>query len=131
MQIQENTNKKSRADKKCAICNVMIDLSTRYHTTNSFCIVCEQCYSGFSKNDINLMVDIFRIYGGYFGKLKNKLNYSRKEMIDDFFYQVQEKGISIKDLNIQVLHKSLLHGIGPKEHLQTLRCILNDSLELV
>ena len=66
------------------------------------------------------MLDLFFIYGGYFGKKKIS-NFSVPEFVSMFFENYDEENtLDLEDLNIKIIHKLLLYGVSPSEYIEGL-----------
>jgi hypothetical protein len=118
--ILQNTHKQKAKIIKCDICHK--DLNKKavfYHTAINNKIICEICYKAFSKDEIELMVNLFSAYGGYFGKyqkFKPSL-YNRLKGINGT--TIEQNAFSRADgLNLQLLHAALQFGFTPKEYFQ-------------
>ena len=81
-----------------------------------FWLVCDDCRTRFTKNEINLMVNLFIAYGGYFGRdvkkdqaltLEQKLERLR---IENNKYKLNK---NLFRRNAKSLHDALLLGIPP------------------
>ncbi len=111
---------------RCAICrNEIADYKNVYPAGLNFGLVCKDCYKKFSEDDIDLMINMFIAYGGYFGKKQGSV-FSLKILLNEFINKIKkEKGIlNLKELNIKLLHKALLYGITPQEFIDNLDKIL-------
>lgn len=116
----ENTHKQKVKAVRCDICQK--DLNKKaifYHTAINDKIICESCYKTFSKDDIELMVNLFSAYGGYFGKYqKLKISvYNRLKELSGI--DIEQDAISgAEGLNLRLLHTALQFGFTPKECFQ-------------
>jgi hypothetical protein len=112
---------------RCAICrNEIEDYTNVYPAGLNFGLVCDDCYKSFPEEDIELMLNMFIAYGGYFGKKQGSI-FSLKILLKDLVDEItiEKENINVKELNIKMLHKALLYGIAPKEfliHLEKLSC---------
>ncbi|MEJ2293957.1 MAG: hypothetical protein P8Y23_04245 [Candidatus Lokiarchaeota archaeon] len=118
----ENTYKPKVKVIKCDICHK--DLNKKailYHTAINDKTICEICYKTFSKDEIELMVNLFSAYGGYFGKyqkLKASVYIRLKELNGT---KVEQDALSgAEGLNLQLLHAALQFGFTPNEYFQGL-----------
>ena len=73
----------------------------------------------FNPEEIEIALNIFILYGGYFGQYKR----NKFSVIDQLIEIVEkeDKNFDIEITNMRLLHLALVHGITPKE--------LNRSLE--
>ncbi|MFX0001732.1 MAG: hypothetical protein ACFE9Q_11255 [Candidatus Hodarchaeota archaeon] len=111
---------------KCGICHAEIENSaTIYQDGLHFGVVCEKCYKTNSREDLELMANMFLAYGGYFGMIKDS-NYSLYKTLKRVVSQIstKEKDISVEKLNIKLMHQVLLHGITPHQFIQGLKILL-------
>jgi hypothetical protein len=108
---------------KCGICrNAIRREAMIYREGLSFGVVCETCYKSNSSEDLELMANLFMAFGGYFGMLKEQ-EFSLHDTIKD--YLSKNKGNTIENQNISLMHKALLHGITPNQYKQSFK-ILSD-----
>ena len=77
------------------------------------------CTKRFSDEDIEMIVNIFFAFGGYFGKF-DKSEFSMDEVIVEFAEQLETKEINLHSANVKMWHKVLTHGITPEEFLKEL-----------
>ena len=101
----------------CGICHKNIKQGTAIHHGGSHLgIICPQCYSKNSDKDIELIANMFMVFGGYFGMLRDP-HFPVNEMIKCLLKEIQtNKGIlSIESLKINLFHLALLHGFTPEE----------------
>ena len=108
---------------RCGICRVEIrDRAQIYQAGVNFGIVCIRCYKQFSSEDIELMANMFIAYGGYFGMLKDS-RISTRNILEKLTTELGKQGddVNFEQINIQLLHKVLLHGITPKLYTHELK----------
>ena len=108
---------------RCGICRVEIrDRAEIYQAGVNFGVVCISCYKQFSTEDIELMSNMFIAYGGYFGILKDS-RFSTLDILEKLTTDVGKQGdvVNIENVNVQLLHKVLLHGITPKQYTHELQ----------
>ena len=79
-------------------------------------VLCSECDVSNSKEDIELISNMFLAFGGYFGMLKDP-DYSIYEMLKEIVNKIHEnkKTTSSVEMKIRLLHIALLHGITPRE----------------
>ena len=111
---------------RCDVCQEEIKFkATIYDSGVNHRVICELCYKRFPKNDLELMLNLFNAYGGYFGKFK-KLKSSVYKRLREY----NENGFKNNDssranqINLQLLHAALLFGFTPQEYF---RSILNSD----
>ncbi|TFG01389.1 MAG: hypothetical protein EU539_14090 [Promethearchaeota archaeon] len=110
---------------KCAICHECINQNSNYFQSKcSFNLICEDCSRRFSEEDIELVISIFFLFGGYFGKTK-KLKFSILEVLGNLINHFENDGDEMKldSINIRLLHQALLHGITPQEFVKKVEFI--------
>ena len=108
---------------RCGIGRVEIrDRAQIYQAGVNLGIVCISCYKQFSTEDIELMSNMFIAYGGYFGMLKDS-KFSTLDILEKLTTDVGKQGdvVNIENVNVQLLHKVLLHGITPKQYTHELK----------
>ncbi len=114
------------ASKICGICRAEVrNKASIYHSGVYTRVICEKCFKKFSSNDIELMVNLFTAFGGYFGKHKKPeyiLYIILKELKEKSKYR--ENSFSAVEIKLQLLHKALLYGISPQKFFQGLKTII-------
>lgn len=110
----------------CGICRAEVrNKASIYHSGVYTRVICEKCFKKFSSNDIELMVNLFTAFGGYFGKHKKPeyiLYIILKELKEKSKYR--ENSFSAAEIKLQLLHKALLYGISPEKFFQGLKTII-------
>jgi len=109
----KNTPHKKECLPKCGICHNDIPEKSIHQFEPSLPIICNTCHENFTDEEAFLMTNLFVIYGGYFGQKRStefsfidslKTSYKDKFSKQDF-----------DELNAQVYHVALLHGISLQE----------------
>jgi len=110
---------------ECDICKEKIThRATFYQSGVHSRVVCEICYKRFPKNDIELMVNLFNAYGGYFGKYKKLKSSVFKKLKELNETDINKDNVTSADgVNLQLLHAALLFGFSPQEYFQGIRYI--------
>ncbi|MBD3196092.1 MAG: hypothetical protein GF317_13625 [Candidatus Lokiarchaeota archaeon] len=110
---------KSHNTLKCGICRSNITRNELIYQSKVLYIpVCQNCINRFTKDDVELMLNLFIAYGGYFGQFD-----SSQFSILNYLKNLKESGLKIQNteaLNISLLYQSILHGISPQEYLEEL-----------
>lgn len=110
----------------CGICQTKIrDKASIFHTGVYSRVICEKCLKKFTTNDIELMVNLFTAFGGYFGRNKKPaymLYILLKELKGKSKYI--ENSFIAAEIKLQYLHKALLYGISPEKFFQGLNLII-------
>jgi hypothetical protein len=122
-----NNEKSSRRNLKCAVCRINIDNKTKtYQSRTTFSVVCHNCNKKFSNEDIELMLNLFLAYGGYFGQFKDNKGdkYSIKTVIEDTLRNFKRRNLNFDELNMRLLHIVLLYGFTPSEYIKNLKLLL-------
>ena len=102
---------------KCSICRADIkERHKMYQTSLKLGVICRSCRKLFSEEDIEMIVNIFFAFGGYFGKFE----FSIDDIIVEFAEQLETKEINLHSANVKMWHKVLTHGIAPEEFLREL-----------
>jgi len=105
---------------KCSICRVVIkERHKMYQTSLKLGVICRSCRKRFSDEDIEMIVNIFFAFGGYFGKF-DKSKFSMDDVIVEFAEQLEAKEINLHSANVKMWHRVLIHGITPEEFLEEL-----------
>jgi len=109
---------------KCGICRKEFRKGASiYKKGLSFGVVCEECYNNNSSDDLELMANLFMAFGGYFGMRKDS-DYSLYKALKTLTSGNNANG-SIIELNINLLHQALLHGVSPSQFRQGLKLLLD------
>ena len=105
---------------KCSICRADIkERHKMYQTSLKLGVICRSCRKLFSEEDIEMIVNIFFAYGGYFGKY-DKSEFSIDEVVVEFAEQLSLGSTDLHAQNIKMWHKVLTHGITPQAFLEEL-----------
>ena len=110
----------------CGICSAEIkNRASIYHSGVYTRVICENCLKKFSSNDIELMVNLFTAFGGYFGKYKKPeyiLYIILKELKEKSKFT--ENSFSLAEIKLEFLHKALICGISPEKFFQGLKTMV-------
>ncbi len=105
---------------KCSICRSGIkDLRTMYQSSLKLGVICKACRDRFSEDDIEMIVNLFFAFGGYFGQF-DKSEFSMDEAIFEFAEKLSSGNSTFHAQNVKMWHKILVHGITPNEFLEEL-----------
>lgn len=106
---------------KCAICHSVIKNRHQiYQTRLSLGVICKECHKRFSKEDIEMITNMFLAYGGYFGQFKDE-DLSIDDLIIKFAAQINLGNETLTSTNLKMWHEVLTHGISPREFLKALK----------
>ena len=109
---------------KCSICQVIIkNRHTLYQSSLNLGVICKSCRDRFSEDDIEMIVNLFFAFGGYFGQF-DKSEFSIDEIIEEFAEQLETSDTTFHLQNVKMWHKILTHGIAPKEFLKELSTLV-------
>ena len=112
---------------KCTICRSGIrDLRTIYQSSLKLGVICKSCRDRFSEDDIEMIVNIFFAFGGYFGQF-DKSEFSMDEAIFEFAEKLTVGDSTFHAQNVMMWHKILTHGITPKEFLDDLSVLVEQE----
>lgn len=120
----------SKKSIKCAICHHDIDdFTLAYQPHLNLGIVCADCCMSFSQEDLIIIMELLIMYGGYFGKLRDRsfslINELKKIDIPNCHNISFTTDEFILEINSRLLHKALLHGIYPEEYIEELKKYLD------
>jgi len=105
---------------KCSICRVDIkDRHTMYQSSLKLGVICKLCRERFSEDDIEMIVNMFFAFGGFFGQF-DKSKFSIDEMVIEIAEQLDTGKSTFHLQNVKMWHKILTHGIAPKDFLKEL-----------
>ncbi|MBD3196976.1 MAG: hypothetical protein GF317_18125 [Candidatus Lokiarchaeota archaeon] len=99
---------------RCGICHSNISSTSHIFQSKILHIpVCTRCRHHFPEEDIELMLNMFIAYGGYYGKLSCQ-DFSLAQIFKSEEFP-NETVNQPQQVNIKLLHSALLHGISPRE----------------
>ena len=105
---------------RCSICRTNInDRHELYQSSLKLGVICKSCRKRFSEDDIEMMVNLFFAFGGYFGQF-DKSEFSMDNTILEFAEQVDHDNSTFHTQNVMMWHKILTYGITPEEFLEKL-----------
>ena len=105
---------------RCSICRADIkDRHELYQSTLKLGVICKTCRERFSEEDVEMIVNLFFAFGGYFGQF-DKSEFSIDEMVIEFAEQIDAGNSTFHLQNVKMWHKILSHGIAPKDFLKEL-----------
>ena len=112
---------------QCAICKNRAGSSVKIiRLGTNFSVVCEECIETFSKEDLELMHNMFVAFGGYCGKCASSKEDAYQELkIIAGEYAKSGKDIAKIENDVRTLHRAFLHGITLVQLVQGLR-VLSD-----
>ena len=105
---------------RCSICRVDIkDRHELYQSSLKLGVICKACRERFSEEDVEMIVNLFFAFGGYFGQF-DKSEFSIDDMVIEFAEQLDAGNSTFHLQNVKMWHKILTHGIAPKDFLKEL-----------
>ncbi|MFX0141634.1 MAG: hypothetical protein ACFFDN_48805 [Candidatus Hodarchaeota archaeon] len=108
----------------CGICRAEItNEASIYQEGLHLGVVCADCYKNNSKEDLELMANMFFAYGGYFGMLKEG-NFSVYKVLKELTSEIEEQETSLDEINVKMMHRALLHGITLHQFIEGLKLFL-------
>jgi len=109
----------------CSVCHSNItDLVGVYQSPTNYAVVCKQCLTRFTQNDIEMMIGLFFLYGGYFGKLKNR-TFSLDEALSNMEMPLNKE--EVEEMNQKLMHNALIHGLEPFQFNQKLQLFSEEN----
>ncbi|MHA1914456.1 MAG: hypothetical protein ACW986_03735 [Promethearchaeota archaeon] len=121
-------SKKPYGSLYCSICRGTItERASIFQESLHFGIVCPNCHTNNSQEDLELMANLFLAFGGFFGKKKD-IEFDVEIVLRNLIDEVHSSGsqVSVENLNVKVLHRALLHGVTPKQYIAKLETILEE-----
>jgi len=107
----------------CELCQNDLKLHANvYQSEFIVSFICDDCFLSFDKDDIDFMLNLFNIYGGFYGKNKRE-NISVARVIEQLGREIRSNKtlMNIDVLELQMLHKALLQGISVEKFEQELK----------
>ena len=110
---------------KCGICRNVISGGFIHQSDPTLPIICSNCHENFTGEEVFFMTNLCAIYGGYFGQKRSK----EFSFIDSLKMSCKDQSViqNFDEINAQVYHNALLHGISLKECSNKVKTFL-DSL---
>lgn len=113
---------------KCSICRADIkDRHDLYQSSLKLGVICKTCRERFSEEDVEMIVNLFFAFGGYFGQL-DKSEFSIDDLVMEFAEQLDAGNSTFHLQNVKMWHKILTHGIAPKDFLKELSTYVEQGL---
>jgi hypothetical protein len=99
-----------------------------YQSSTGFGLVCQHCLTLFSPEDIELILHVFFIFGGYFSQYPSK-DFSLRRTLKELNQAAPLGSVmeQVSHLNLKLLHNALVHGITPAQYIGKLRRLLKDE----
>ena len=113
---------------RCSICRV--DIKNRhelYQSSLKLGVICKTCRDRFSEEDVEMIVNLFFAFGGYFGQF-DKSAFSIDDLVLEFAEQLDAGNSTFHLQNVKMWHKILTHGISPKDFLKELSTYVDQDI---
>ena len=113
---------------KCSICRA--DIKERhkvYQSSLKLGVICNLCRQRFTDEDIEMIINMFFAFGGYFGA-RDKSKFSINDIILEFAINLDEGKVNFHSQNIKMWHKVLTHGITPQQFLEELSIYVEQGM---
>ena len=108
-------DKKTMQVVRCCVCHSTINGTEGiYQSPSLYSIACQACSRRFSHEDLGVMMNLFYLYGGYFGK-KKRGNFNLEAVLDSIGNEIPIEFDQLDTINQKVMHVALLHGFSPSE----------------
>ena len=106
---------------RCFVCHsVITNLEGVYQSPSLYSIACHECKKSFSNADLEVMMNLFYLYGGYFGK-KKRDKFCLETILDSIGNEIPIEFDNFDKINQRVMHIAFLHGLSPSEFNQILQ----------
>ena len=108
---------------KCSICKKEITGKHRFiELAMNYGIICGECDNIFDNDEIELISNLFTAFGGYFGAKKEDSAKNASKYIKQLsnIDRTIDNRIDLNTLDVKILHQALLHGISPRQIIQSL-----------
>jgi len=113
---------------RCSICRVDIkDRHELYQSSLKIGVICKTCRDRFSEEDVEMIVNLFFAFGGYFGQFE-KSEFSIDDLVLEFAEQLDAGNSTFHLQNVKMWHKILTHGISPKDFLNELSAYVDQDI---
>jgi len=114
---------------KCSICRRNIKINANmFQTKLRLEFICDNCYLNHSKEELNLILNLFDAYGGYYGCEKD-INAQNSEIIKKLAIEIKRKtrnnSIDLDSFKLKIIHKALLRGISLELYEKELKKFFN------
>ncbi|MHA2392572.1 MAG: hypothetical protein ACXAEX_11570 [Promethearchaeota archaeon] len=110
---------------RCGICRTkIIDRAQIHQAGINLGIICATCFQKFPPEDIEILIDLFTAFGGYYGMLDR----SEFSILDSLRDMIEESPLEFDadEINLRLMYKALLHGLTPREFLKELRIVIGE-----
>ena len=114
---------------RCCICHAIItSVEGVYQSPTNYALACRVCSSLFIKDDLEMMMGLFFLYGGHFGE-RGREHFNLEIVLDSIGESIPIDLNDIESINQRVMHNALLHGLGPSEFNKILKEYIESESE--
>jgi hypothetical protein len=114
---------------RCCICHAIItSVEGVYQSPTNYALACKTCSSLFSKDDLEMMIGLFFLYGGYLGERGSEL-FNLEVVLDSIGESIPIDFDDLESINQRVMHVALLHGLGPSDFNKILKEYIESEFE--
>ena len=114
---------------RCCICRgVITSVEGVYQSPTNYALACKVCSSLFTQDDLEMMMGLFFLYGGYFGERASEF-FNLEIVLDSIGESIPIDLNDIESINQRVMHNALLHGLGPSEFNKILKEYIESESE--
>ena len=119
MDIPEKENKIQEI--RCCICRAIItSVEGVYQSPTNYALACKACSSLFTQDDLEMMIGLFFLYGGYFGELGSEM-FNLEVVLDSIGEAIPIDFDNLESINQRIMHIALLHGLAPSDFNRILK----------
>jgi hypothetical protein len=114
---------------RCCICHAVItSIEGVYQSPFNYALACKVCSSLFTQDDLEMMMGLFFLYGGYFGERGSEL-FNLEVVLDSIGESIPIDFDDLESINQRVMHVALLYGLGPSDFNRILKEYIDSEFE--
>ena len=114
---------------RCCICRgVITSVEGVYQSPTNYALACKVCSSLFTQDDLEMMMGLFFLYGGYFGERASEF-FNLEIVLDSIGESIPIDLNDIESINQRAMHNALLYGLGPSEFNRVLKEYIGSESE--
>ena len=114
---------------RCCICHAIItSVEGVYQSPTNYALACKACSSLFTQDDLEMMMGLFFLYGGYLGERGSEL-FNLEVVLDSIGESIPIDFDDLDSINQRVMHVALLHGLGPSDFNKILKEYIESEFE--
>lgn len=127
MDVPEKGNKIQEI--RCCICRAIItSVEGVYQSPTNYALACKACSSLFTRDDLEMMISLLFLYGGYFGERGSEL-FNLEVVLDSIGESIPIDFDDLESINQRIMHVALLHGLAPSDFNRILKEYIESDLE--